>query len=114
MHARDRQGRLVAMRRLPCDAVEQQRSARHSLCVPVGNREAREQCPPVVDHRNRASQNLTAAQVMRGEAGPAPLVLQLIEDVLGLSTVTIQLRWRIIVSAHGLAHWAGSRRDADT
>ena len=75
MHTGDRQRRLVAMCRLPCDAVQQQRSACHSLSVPMGNRESGEQRPPVVDQRNGAGQNLTASQVMRGKAGPAPLVL---------------------------------------
>src|SRR4051794_33836980 len=75
MHTGDRQRRLVAMCRLPCDAVQQQRSACHSLSVPMGNRESGEQRPLVVDQRNGAGQNLTASQVMRGKAGPAPLVL---------------------------------------
>jgi len=94
MHAGDRQRRLVAMRRLSCDAVEQQRPAGYGLSMAAGNREPCEQRPPVVNHRNRASQNLTASQIMCGEAGPAPLVLQLIEDVLGLGTIAVQLRNR--------------------
>jgi len=71
MQARDRQCRLVAMRGVSGDAVQQQGTARRSLRVPVGNREPREQRPPVVDQRNRAGQNLAASQVMGGEAGPA-------------------------------------------
>ena len=54
MHTGDRQRRLIAVRGLPCDAVQQQRPARHSLRVPVRNREPREQRPPTQLYRDRA------------------------------------------------------------
>src|SRR6476661_6770736 len=43
--------------------------------------EAHEQAPPVVDQRHTARQQPAAFEIMRGEAAPAPLVLQLVRAV---------------------------------
>jgi len=53
--------------------------------------EAHEQAPPVVDQRHTARQQPAAFEIMRGEAAPAPLVLQLVERVLAVCPIAIQL-----------------------
>ena len=61
---------------------QQQRPAgqRLSSCLRVGC--AHVPAPPVVDQRHRARRDLAAMHVARGEAAPAPLVLQLVEAIL--------------------------------
>src|SRR5260370_35346891 len=56
--------------------------------------EAYEQAPPVVDQRHTARQQPAAFEIMRGEAAPAPLVLQLVERVLAVGPIAIQLTER--------------------
>src|SRR5512133_588932 len=56
--------------------------------------EAHEQAPPIVDQRHTARQQPAAFEIMRGEATPAPLVLQLIERVLAICPIAIQLTER--------------------
>lgn len=67
------------MLRLPRHAMQQQRAARGRFRVPVGNRQPRIKAPPVVDQTVDPRQNLAALEVMGGEAGPPPLIFQLIE-----------------------------------
>jgi hypothetical protein len=45
--------------------------------------EAHEQAPPIVDQRHTARQQPAAFEIMRGEAAPPPLVLQLVERTTG-------------------------------
>src|SRR3954453_15278612 len=52
--------------------------------------QAHEQAPPVVDQRHTARQQPAAFEIMRGEAAPAPLVLQLVERVLAVSPIAVQ------------------------
>ena len=47
-------------------------------CMPAAGR-AHVPTPPVVDQRHRPRADLAAVHVLRGEAAPAPLVLQLVE-----------------------------------
>ena len=51
----------------------------------------REQVPPVVDEGDDAGGETAAREVLRGEAAPAPLVLQLVERVLAVGAVAIEL-----------------------
>src|ERR1700730_10479911 len=53
--------------------------------------EAHKQAPPVVDQRHTARQQPAAFEIMRGEAAPTPLVLQLVERVLAVCPIAIQL-----------------------
>src|SRR5260370_14245099 len=56
--------------------------------------EAHEQAPPVVDQRHPARKKPAAFEIMRGEAAPTPLVLQLVERVLAVSPIAVQLTER--------------------
>src|SRR5260370_37886894 len=58
------------------------------------SREEQEQAPPVVDQRQNARQQTAAFEIMRGEAAPTPLVLQLVERVLAVCPIAVQLTER--------------------
>ena len=70
---------------------EQKRPAGDRLQSRFGISQPHKQAPPVVDQRHRQRREPTACQVLGGETAPAPLVLQLIEGVLGISPVAVQL-----------------------
>src|SRR5438477_10169459 len=55
---------------------------------------AHEQAPPIVDQRHTARQQPAAFEIMRGEAAPTPLVLQLVERVLAVCPIAVQLTER--------------------
>ena len=60
-------------------AVQQQRPVGDRLAVALGVGGAREHAPPVLNQRDQSSHVPAARQVARGEAAPAPLILQLLE-----------------------------------
>ena len=88
---RHRQPRLTGVMGLTCNPVQQERPAGDRLAVVIGIRQPHEQAPPVVDERDQPRHVLAAFQVPRGEAAPAPLVLQLVEAVLRVSPVPVEL-----------------------
>ena len=57
----------------------------------LGLRQPGEQVPPVVDQCHEAGGEAAAGEVVGGEAAPAPLVLQLVEDVLAIGSVAVEL-----------------------
>src|SRR5208337_5212214 len=73
------------------DGVQQQRSARDRLSVTIRLGQAREDVPPIIKQRHQAGRRTTARQVMRDEAAPAPLVLQLVENILSVAAVAVEL-----------------------
>ena len=91
VHAGQRDRRLSGMFGAPAHRGHQPRSAgdRLASCFRVG--QANEQTPPVVDQRHPSCRQLATVQVVRGEAAPAPLVLQLIERVLGIRAIPVEL-----------------------
>ena len=60
----------------------------------IGFCQTDEQVPPVEDQRDVARHQTAALEVAGREATPAPLVLQLVEGVLAISTVAIELAAR--------------------
>ena len=62
------------------------------LAVHVGACQTHEDAPKPVDQRREAGDQARARQVLRHEAAPAPLVLELVEDVLAVAAVTVELR----------------------
>ena len=73
------------------DAMQQERPTGDRLEVLVGLGKPHEQRPPVVDKRHEPCHQSAARQVLRGEAAPAPLILQLVEGVFGISPIAIEL-----------------------
>src|SRR5437588_12854214 len=73
---------------------EQERPAGYRLTMMLRIGEAHEQAPPVVDQRHTARQQPATFEIMRGEAAPAPLVLQLVERILAVCPIAIQLTER--------------------
>src|ERR1700719_3908020 len=76
MQAGKRHDSLSAVRGLFTNRVQQQRAAGDGFGVFFRNRQTCEQRPPVVDQCDEARHDLAALQIVSGEAGPAPLVLQ--------------------------------------
>ena len=60
------------------------------LVVLAGLEEAMVERPPVVGQRRQARGVLAGGQVMGGEAGPTPLVLQFVERVFRVTPFSIQ------------------------
>ena len=84
VRAGDREGRLS---RVPCvrgHAVQQEWSAGDRFEVFVGLGETHEEGPAIVGERHHAGHQPAAHQVVRGEAAPSPLILQLVEIIIGI------------------------------
>ena len=94
MRAADRQPHLAGMVGSPRQGGEQERPAGYRLTMMLRIGKAHEQAPPVVDQRHTARQQPAAFEIMRGEAAPAPLVLQFVECVLAVCPIAIQLTER--------------------
>src|SRR5437868_14685921 len=94
VRAADRQRHLARMVGSPRQSGEQERPAGYRLTMMLRIGEAHEQAPPVVDQRYTARQQPAAFEIMRGEAAPAPLVLQLVERILAVGPIAIQLTER--------------------
>ncbi len=47
--------------------------------------------PPVVNQRHSPRGQLASAQILRRKAAPTPLPLELIENILGISTIPVKL-----------------------
>ena len=62
------------------------------MAIRVG--QAPEQRPPIVGQRHDAGHQPAACQIVRREAAPTPLVLQLVEGVLAIATIAIELAQR--------------------
>jgi hypothetical protein len=52
--------------------------------MPVRFGQANEDVPPIIKQRDQVRGQTTARQIMRGEAAPAPLVLQFVENILDI------------------------------
>src|SRR5207253_2226497 len=94
VRAADRQRHLAGMVGSPRQGGEQERPAGYRLTMMLRIGEAQEQAPPVVDQRYTARQQPAAFEIMRGEAAPAPLVLQLVKRILAVGPIAIQLTER--------------------
>lgn len=73
------------------DRRHQPRPAGNRLASCFGAGQTDKQTPPVVDQRHGARRQLAPMQVVRGEATPAPLVLQLVEGILRIGPVSVEL-----------------------
>src|SRR5207245_3736108 len=73
---------------------EQQSPTGYRLTMMLRIGEAHKHAPPVVDQRHTARQQPAAFEIMRGEAAPTPLVLQLVERVLAVCPIAVQLTER--------------------
>ena len=80
---------LARMLGASADRGHQPGSAGHGFEPGFGVGQAHKQAPPVVDHGHRARRQLAAMQIVRGEATPAPLVLEFVEGVLRVGPVTV-------------------------
>src|SRR5271168_4526274 len=94
VRAADRQRHLAGMVCSSRQGGEQKRPAGYRFTMMLRIGEAHEQAPPVVDQRHTARQQPAAFEIMRGEAAPAPLVLQFVERVLAVCPIAIQLTKR--------------------
>src|SRR5437763_7673299 len=94
VRAADGQRHLACMVGSPRQGGEQERPAGYRLTMMLRIGEAHEQAPPVVDQRYTARQQPAAFEIMRGEAAPAPLVLQLVKRILAVGPIAIQLTER--------------------
>src|SRR5258708_18737990 len=94
MAAGDRQGGAAGVTGLSADGLKQQWPAGDRFAMMIGVGQTHEQVPPVEDQRDVARHQTAALEVAGREATPAPLVLQLVEGVLAISTVAIELAAR--------------------
>jgi len=85
---------LIAVAGLASDGVQQKRSGGNCFGTFVGIRQPREQTPPVVNQGDEQSHHLAARVIVRREAEPAPLVLQLVKIVLRVASVAVVLGQR--------------------
>ena len=87
----DRNGGLAGMGSFSANRLEHKWPAGSSLVVFVGIQQSCVKRPPVVDQGYQAADDSTTVQILGGEAAPTPLVLQLIEAVLAVATITVML-----------------------
>ena len=92
VRARDLHRGLISVSGLPGDAVQCQRPRRNRFGVLVRDSQPHEDRPPVVDQGDDPSHDLAALPVLCREAGPPPLILQLIEVILRVAPVPVVLR----------------------
>ena len=67
----------------------------------IGIGQPPEQRPPVVDERDQAGDDPAALQVVGGEAGPAPVVLQLVEGIFAVAAIPVELSQRADLEVEG-------------
>ena len=91
MHRRQVQRRLPSMAGSLDHGCEQQRPARDGLHARARVGRPALPTPPVVGQRAGPRCGLAAVDVLRSEATHPPLVLELIETVLAVSTVAVEL-----------------------
>ena len=87
MQAGQRDRRLARMLGPAPDRGHQPWPAGDGLAPRIGMGQAHEQAPPVVDQRHAPGGQLTAMQVVRGKAAPAPLVLEFVEGILAIPSL---------------------------
>src|SRR5271157_2350360 len=73
------------------DGMQEQWPAGDGLHMPVRLDQPNEDAPPVVKQRDHARGEPATSKVLRDEAAPAPLVLQLVENILAIAAIAIQL-----------------------
>lgn len=94
MLAGERDRGLAGMLGAPADRGHQPGPTGDGLESGFGVGQAHKQTPPVVDQRHGTRRQLATMQIVRGEAAPAPLVLELVEGVLGVGAVAVELAER--------------------
>ena len=75
----------------PSDDVQEGRARGDGFAVRVGIREPHEDVPEVGDDRDEPRHRLAGLELLRREARPAPLVLELVEVVLAVPSVSVEL-----------------------
>jgi hypothetical protein len=83
---------LAGVAGLASDASEEFGAGGHRLAVPFAVHESRVEAPPVVDLGDESGADLAAVEVLRGEPGPTPLILEFVKGVLGVAPVAIGTR----------------------
>lgn len=91
VRAGDGDRRLSRMLCPRSDRVQQQWPAGDGFQMPVGLGQSRENVPPVVNKRDEPRAEAAPRQIVRGEPAPAPLVLQLVENILVVAAIPVQL-----------------------
>jgi hypothetical protein len=76
------------------NSIDQRRPTRHRFGVTPRYRQPHPQTPPVKNQCDDPRHQLASLQILRREARPRPLVLQLVEDILRIAAVPILLRDR--------------------
>ena len=77
-------------RRLSCmphsrgDGMQQQRAAGDRFHMPIGLGQTNKDVPPVIKQRDEARGQAATRKVVRGEAAPAPLVLEFVENIFDI------------------------------
>ena len=80
------------MARLLGDRMEQKRAAGDRLQMFIRMGQTHKERPPIVDQGNDPRHEAASLNILRGVPTPAPLILQLIKDVLGVRSITVVLR----------------------
>jgi hypothetical protein len=73
------------------DGVQQQRSAGDRLHMPVWLGKTRKDVPPVIEQRDEACRQMATREIVCGEAAPAPLVFQFVENIFRVAAISIHL-----------------------
>jgi hypothetical protein len=88
MRAGDRNRRAAGVVGLSADGLKQQRPAGNCLAMMVGLSQTHEQIPPVEHQGDAARHQAASFEIVRCEAAPAPLVLELVEAVFDMPLTT--------------------------
>src|SRR6202023_355291 len=91
VRAADRHSGASGMVGLSTNRLQQQWATGDRLAVMVRIGQTHEQVPPVEDEGENACHDPAARQVVGGKSAPAPVVLQLVEAVLTISSVPVKL-----------------------
>src|ERR1700757_2099428 len=91
MRAAHRQRRPAGVLGFAGNRLEQQRPAGDDFTMLIRIGQPEKQAPPVVDQRHVGGQQAATSQILRCEATPAPVVLQLIKRVLAIRSVPVEL-----------------------
>ena len=91
MKSGKRDCRLPGMFRPASHRGHQPGTTGNGLAPRFGIGQSDEETPPVVDQRHCPGGQLAAMQVMGGKTTPTPLILEFIEGILGIRSVTIEL-----------------------
>ena len=81
---------LPSVSGLAGDASEEFRTGCHRLAMFFAIHKSGIEAPPVVDLGDEPGSDLAAVEILRGEPGPSPLILEFIEGIFGIPSFAVK------------------------